>query len=104
MAVGQLRLPMVLRRLPQIALDSPYMAPWTDEECERLKQLVNTGASVARASVVLRRNMKSVQHQARKLGRPFPTSHVARRERQAKLDAAAKGTGPSNPIRMCRAR
>jgi hypothetical protein len=68
------------------------MAPWTDEECERLKQLVNTGASVTRASVVLRQNMKSVQYQARKLGRPFPGSRVVRRERQAKLEAAAKQT------------
>jgi hypothetical protein len=34
------------------------MPDWTKEECERLLQLVNTGASVARASVALRRTMK----------------------------------------------
>jgi hypothetical protein len=63
---------------------------WTSEECERLVQLVNTGASVARASVVLRRNMKSVQNQARKLGRPFPTFHTMKRLRQAKLEATMR--------------
>jgi hypothetical protein len=29
------------------------MADWINEECEGLVQLVNTGASVARASVIL---------------------------------------------------
>jgi hypothetical protein len=51
------------------------MRDWTKEECDRLVQLVNTGASVARASEILRRNMKSVQNQARKLGTPFPSLH-----------------------------
>jgi hypothetical protein len=68
------------------------MREWTKEECERLVQLVNTGASVARASVILRRNMKAVQNQARKLGTPFPSLHVARRER-AKFEAEAKLRG-----------
>jgi hypothetical protein len=66
------------------------MPDWTSEECERLVQLVKTGASVARASVVLRRNMKSVRYQARKLGIPFPTLHAMKRLRQARFDAAAR--------------
>jgi hypothetical protein len=69
------------------------MRGWTNEECERLIQFVNTGASAARASVALRRTMKSVQCQARKLGKPFPTLRAARRQRQAKLEAAMR-TGP----------
>jgi hypothetical protein len=66
------------------------MSDWTSEECERLVQLARAGASVARASVVLRRNMKSVRYQARKLGIPFPTLHAVKRLRQARLDAAAR--------------
>jgi hypothetical protein len=69
------------------------MLDWTNEECETLIQLVKMGASVARASVVLRRNMKSVRNQARKLGTPFPSIHVARRERQARFEAGAKLRG-----------
>jgi hypothetical protein len=62
------------------------MREWTNEECERLIQFVNTGGSVARASVSFRRTMKSVQYQARKLGKPFPTLQAAKRQRQAKLE------------------
>jgi len=66
------------------------MSNWSDEECQRLVQLADAGVSVARASVILRRNMKAVQTQARKLGRPFPAFHAAKRERQARFAAATR--------------
>jgi hypothetical protein len=45
---------------------------WTAEQIELLCKLVESGASAARASVVLKRPKLAVQNKARQLGRPFP--------------------------------
>ena len=45
---------------------------WTTEQIELLRALVESGASAARASVVLKRPKLAVQNKARQLGRPFP--------------------------------
>ena len=45
---------------------------WTPEQIELLRALVESGASAARASVVLKRPKLAVQNKARQLGRPFP--------------------------------
>jgi hypothetical protein len=45
---------------------------WTTEQIELLRSLVESGASAARASVVLKRPKLAVQNKARQLGRPFP--------------------------------
>jgi hypothetical protein len=45
---------------------------WTTEQIELLRTLVESGASAARASVVLKRPKLAVQNKARQLGRPFP--------------------------------
>ena len=45
---------------------------WTDDQIELLRRLVESGASAARASVVLKRPKLAVQNKARQLGRPFP--------------------------------
>jgi hypothetical protein len=45
---------------------------WTNEQIELLRTLVESGASAARASVVLKRPKLAVQNKARQLGRPFP--------------------------------
>ena len=45
---------------------------WTAEQIELLRALVESGASAARASVVLKRPKLAVQNKARQLGRPFP--------------------------------
>jgi hypothetical protein len=45
---------------------------WTNEQIELLRALVESGASAARASVVLKRPKLAVQNKARQLGRPFP--------------------------------
>jgi hypothetical protein len=65
-------------------------AAWTLEDSERLKQLVESGVSPARASVIFKRSVGAVQNQARKLGVPFPPRHDIRREILAKCDAAEK--------------
>jgi len=45
---------------------------WTTEHIELLRSLVESGASPARASVILRRPKLAVQNKARQLGWPFP--------------------------------
>jgi len=45
---------------------------WTSEQIDLLRRLVESGASAARASVVLKRPKLAVQNKARQLGRPFP--------------------------------
>ena len=45
---------------------------WTTEQIELLRSLVQSGASAARASVVLKRPKLAVQNKARQLGQPFP--------------------------------
>jgi hypothetical protein len=51
---------------------------WSEEEYQRLKELVASGASALRASVALKRSKQSVQGKARLLGTPFPSELVAR--------------------------
>ena len=47
--------------------------PRTDEENERLRQLVTNGVSIFRAAATLKRKTGSIRTQARKIGCPFPT-------------------------------
>ncbi len=68
----------------------PSKTSWTEEELTRLRQMIESGASPARASVVFRRTLLSVQNQARKLGAPFPARRDVKRERLAKYEAAER--------------
>lgn len=45
---------------------------WTDEDCEKLKELVRSGASPYRAAVALNRTVTPTKKKARELGCPFP--------------------------------
>jgi hypothetical protein len=54
--------------------------PWTDEDSERLKALVASGASVVRAAAVFNRTIASIRDQARKLGAPFPSLNESRKK------------------------
>lgn len=62
--------------------------PWDDEQVERLKVLIASGASPVRAAAALKRAQTSVQVKARKLGMPFVGIRVARKIRNAKIAAA----------------
>lgn len=62
--------------------------PWDDEQVERLKELISSGASAVRAAAALKRARSSVQVKARKLGMPFMASRDAKRLRDAKIAAA----------------
>jgi GcrA cell cycle regulator len=53
---------------------------WTEEENERLKELVAKGASLVKAAGVFNRSMGNVRIQARKLGTPFPRISEARKK------------------------
>ncbi len=57
---------------------------WTAADIERLKQLVASGVSAARAAVIFRRSIVSVKAQAKRFGSPFPDERVLRRERKAR--------------------
>jgi hypothetical protein len=53
---------------------------WTGEDCIRLRAHIESGGSVARASVIFKRSISTIQVQPRKLGTPFPDSRVVRRQ------------------------
>jgi hypothetical protein len=56
---------------------------WTPAEIERLKMLRSQRVSAFRAAAALKRNIKSVQRQARLLGTPFPTLRATRKASQS---------------------
>lgn len=57
---------------------------WTAADIERLKQLVASGVSAARAAVIFHRSIVSVKAQAKRFGFPFPDERVLKRERKAR--------------------
>ena len=59
---------------------------WTPEQIACLEKLLANKVSPARAAVILRRSIVSVQVKARALGKPFPNM---RKERLARNAAAA---------------
>lgn len=66
---------------------------WAEEEVRKLQRLRELGASLARASVALKRGKAAVRLKARELGIPFPHLNTIRRERQAKEAAARVQAG-----------
>jgi hypothetical protein len=46
---------------------------WTEDDSERLKALVASGASAARAAAIFDRSIDNIRQRARMLGAPFPT-------------------------------
>ncbi|MGP9810517.1 hypothetical protein ACTZWT_03280 [Rhodopseudomonas sp. NSM] len=62
--------------------------PWDDEQVQRLKELIASGASAVRAAAALKRARSSVQVKARKIGMPFMASRDAKRLRDAKIAEA----------------
>jgi hypothetical protein len=59
--------------------------PWSNEELERLKTLVASGATPIRASIALKRSKQSVRTKARAMGTPFPSMAVEKARRKAIL-------------------
>lgn len=61
---------------------------WSEEELERLKHLVLSGATALRAAAALKRSISTVKVKARLLRVPFPTNREAKKQREAKYAAA----------------
>ena len=68
----------------------PSRTSWTEIDLARLRMMIESGASPARASVVFKRTVLSVQNQARKHGTPFPARRDVKRERVARYEAAER--------------
>ncbi|ABD08740.1 conserved hypothetical protein [Rhodopseudomonas palustris HaA2] len=71
-----------------ISTKSNACRPWDDEQVQRLKELIASGASAVRAAAALKRARSSVQVKARKIGMPFMASRDAKRLRDAKIAEA----------------
>jgi GcrA cell cycle regulator len=54
---------------------------WSEEDLERLRNLVQSGASAIRASVALKRPLEVVKLKARKIGVPFQYERELKKER-----------------------
>jgi hypothetical protein len=66
----------------------PLTKQWTSEETEKLRKLVESGASPIRCAAALKRRVASVRLQARKIGTPFPSRRdVTKALKQAEEDA-----------------
>jgi len=65
----------------RFALVTHYRA-WTEDDVKRLKELVASGASVARASIALKRSIAVTKNKARDLGVPFRPDAELRKERK----------------------
>jgi hypothetical protein len=65
-----------------------HQREWTAQECEKLKDLVQQGASAFRASAALHRSHASVRNKARELGCPFPLIRSLRAKTRAILEDA----------------
>jgi hypothetical protein len=84
-------------REPEACPMSNSCKPWDDQQVERLKTLVASGASPFKAAAALKRAQTSVQVKARKLGTPFITNRVAKRLRNSKMAMAERESQNRNP-------
>jgi hypothetical protein len=63
---------------------------WTASDFEKLKALVQQGASAFRAAASLRRSVPATKNKARELGCPFPHMQGVRAKTKAILEGRAK--------------
>ncbi|HKS20604.1 MAG TPA: hypothetical protein VJS63_15485 [Bradyrhizobium sp.] len=64
----------------------PKKKAWLQDDCERLKALVSSGASPLRASLALKRSVAVTKNKARELGVPFRTENEMKKERRQILE------------------
>jgi hypothetical protein len=69
---------------------------WTEQDVLQLRQLHAAGASAARASAALKKNLQNVRKKARELGIPFGTNRQRKKLQQEKemLARTAAGLSP----------
>jgi hypothetical protein len=63
---------------------------WTASDCEKLKVLVQQGASAFRAAAALRRSVSAIKYKARELGCPFARMQGVRAKTKAILEGRAE--------------
>jgi GcrA cell cycle regulator len=73
---------------------------WSEEELDRLKAVVASGASALRASVILKRSLKQIKKKARELGVPFPSEADLRTMRRQIFHNSVDRPHASVPVRM----
>jgi GcrA cell cycle regulator len=61
------------------------LTSWSEEDVDRLKALIASGASAQRASVALRRSLSATKLKARDIGLPFPSERELRAKRRSIL-------------------
>jgi len=61
--------------------------PWTNEDYERLKAFVTSGASPLRASLALKRSVAVTKNKAREIGAPFRKESEAKKERYRNFES-----------------
>ena len=59
---------------------------WSQEDCDRLRELVASGASPLRASLALKRSLAVTKNKARDIGAPFRTESELKKERRQILE------------------
>lgn len=57
----------------------PITRPWSGAERDKLKQMIEAGASPLKCAAALKRNLNSVRKQAHAIGTPFPDMRAVRR-------------------------
>jgi hypothetical protein len=67
----------------------PITRPWSEADREKLKHMVEAGASPLKCAAAVRRKLASVRKQAHQIGSPFPDVRAVRR-RQREAEAAAQ--------------
>jgi hypothetical protein len=73
---------------------------WTEEDDERLKALIASGASALRVSVALKRSLPVIRKKALLLGTPFPNASELRARRRQIFQNSIDGPRRSAPVRM----
>lgn len=70
----------------------PITKPWSDTDREKLKTMIEAGASPLKCAAALKRKINSVRKQAHHIGTPFPDMRLVRR-RQKQAEESATFTG-----------
>jgi hypothetical protein len=68
---------------------------WTEEDILQLRKLQAAGASAARASAALKKNVNIVRKKAREIGIPFVTNRQRKKLQQEKEMSARMAAGLS---------
>ena len=64
---------------------------WTDQDVERLRALVGSGASALRVSVILKRSLSMIKKKAHDIGAPFPSEAELRAKRRFIFENSING-------------